>query len=75
MAWICEEFAKIPGTTRATLMDLSLSGFSAGRGFPITFAVQGPDWDKLVTYSEQIKEKMKLAGTWLTSTATKSEHA
>ena len=43
---------------KATMQDLSLSGFSAQRGFPIEFSIRGPDWEKLALYSEQICEKM-----------------
>ncbi|MGZ3700003.1 MAG: efflux RND transporter permease subunit, partial [Bdellovibrionota bacterium] len=62
MEWIRPHFQKLTGVTRATLMDLSLSGFTAQRGFPITFSVQGPDWEKLADYSHQIMEKMKTTG-------------
>jgi hydrophobe/amphiphile efflux-1 (HAE1) family protein len=43
---------------KATIQDLSLSGFSAQRGFPIEFSIRGPDWEKLAQYSELIREKM-----------------
>lgn len=43
---------------KATIQDLSLSGFSAQRGFPIEFSVRGADWEKLALYSQQIEEKM-----------------
>jgi hydrophobe/amphiphile efflux-1 (HAE1) family protein len=62
MAWVRDQFNKIPGVTRATVLDLSLSGFTAQRGFPVTFSVQGPDWDKLAQYSAQIMAKMKTSG-------------
>jgi len=41
------EIAKIPGVVRATVQDLSLSGFTSSRGFPVEFSIQGPEWDKL----------------------------
>ena len=43
---------------KTTIQDLSLSGFSAQRGFPIEFSIRGPDWEKLAQYSEMIREKM-----------------
>ncbi len=44
------------------MQDLSLSGFSATRGFPVEFVVEGPDWKKLLTYSEEIKERLYKTG-------------
>ena len=43
---------------KAFIQDLSLSGFSAKRGFPIEMAVQGPDWEKLWDNAKQIRESM-----------------
>ena len=34
--------------------DLSLTGFSASRGYPIEFTLEGPDWKKLMDYSKTI---------------------
>ncbi|MCC6746791.1 MAG: efflux RND transporter permease subunit [Deltaproteobacteria bacterium] len=51
----------IPGL-KAVVMDLSQSGFSASRGFPVEFSVRGPDWDKLVTVSQALKEKLTVSG-------------
>jgi HAE1 family hydrophobic/amphiphilic exporter-1 len=42
--------------------DLSLTGFSATRGFPIEFTVQGPDWTKLVGYSTTIMDRLAQSG-------------
>ncbi|MBF0387754.1 MAG: efflux RND transporter permease subunit [Candidatus Omnitrophica bacterium] len=47
---------------KARIQDLSLSGFSAQRGFPIEFSVRGPDWDKLVEYSDSMQEQMAKSG-------------
>ncbi len=58
MSYIRNQIAKIPGVVRVTVMDPSLSGFSAKRGFPIQFSVQGPDWEKLAAYSKQIMDIM-----------------
>lgn len=38
--------------------DLSLNGFSASRGYPIEFTIQGSDWNKLVELSKVIKDKL-----------------
>lgn len=58
MASFREEFNKVQDV-RAVLQDLSTRGFAAQRGFPVEFTVRGPDWEKLVTSSEAIQEKMK----------------
>jgi len=58
MPFIRNEFQKIKGVSRVTVLDLSLSGFSSQRGYPIEFSIQGPDWDKLADYSRQIMDKM-----------------
>ncbi|MEI6437630.1 MAG: efflux RND transporter permease subunit [Candidatus Omnitrophota bacterium] len=47
---------------KARIQDLSLSGFSAQRGFPIEFSIRGPDWDKLVEYSDAMQDKMSKSG-------------
>ena len=52
-----QELNKIPNL-KATIQDLSLSGFSAQRGFPIELSVRGPDWEKLAVYSKEIMQKM-----------------
>ncbi len=62
MAVVRDEFNKLPGVERAIAQDLSLSGFSAQRGFPVEFTIRGPDWDQLAAYSGTIMEKMKASG-------------
>ena len=57
-----KEFNALPGIERAIVQDLSLSGFTAQRGFPIEFTVRGPDWDKLGGLSEEIMRRMKASG-------------
>ncbi len=52
-----KELNKIPHL-KAFIQDLSLSGFSAKRGFPIEMTVQGPDWDKLWQYADKIRKEM-----------------
>jgi multidrug efflux pump subunit AcrB len=54
---IRKRFGAVAGV-RTLVMDLSTQGFSARRGFPVNFAVQGPDWEKVIALSERIKERM-----------------
>jgi HAE1 family hydrophobic/amphiphilic exporter-1 len=52
-----KRLAKIPGM-RGVALDLSTQGFTPTRGYPVNFAVQGPEWDKVTALSELIKERM-----------------
>ena len=52
---------RLAGTAVFT-QDLSLTGFSASRGFPIEYTLEGPDWDKLIGYSEQMTRKLEASG-------------
>lgn len=56
-----ENLKKIPDL-KVTIQDLSLSGFSAQRGYPIEFSVRGPNWEKLAEYSMIIRERMEKSG-------------
>jgi HAE1 family hydrophobic/amphiphilic exporter-1 len=56
-----KEFAKIPGV-RATIQDLSTRTFSASRGFPVEFTVQGPEWEPLAGHSRRIMEELGKTG-------------
>jgi len=47
---------------KVSIQDMSQRGFTASRGFPVEFAVQGRDWDKLVAYTETIIEKLDATG-------------
>ena len=47
MGFMRTELAKIPGVIRVAILDLSLTGFSAQRGYPIEFELQGSNWEKL----------------------------
>jgi hydrophobe/amphiphile efflux-1 (HAE1) family protein len=58
---IRKEFNSYPGV-RASVQDLSQSGFSGGRGYPVEFSVRGSDWDKLVELSGDIREKLAASG-------------
>ena len=52
------ELKKIPDI-KVFVQDLSMRGFTAQRGFPIEFSVQGSDWAKLADYSQTIMQKMR----------------
>ena len=56
-----KQFKKIPDV-RAVIQDLSTRAFTASRGFPVEFTVQGPDWGKLADYSKQIMEGLDKTG-------------
>jgi len=58
MALFRKNLNQIPDI-KATIQDLSLSGFSAQRGYPIEFSVRGPDWEKLAECSEKIRREME----------------
>ena len=47
---------------KVSIQDLSQRGFTASRGFPVEFTVQGRDWDKLAEYSQTIIEKLDATG-------------
>ncbi|MBI4971083.1 MAG: efflux RND transporter permease subunit [Candidatus Omnitrophica bacterium] len=58
MALYRQKFNKIPNV-KAIMQDLSMRGFAAQRGFPVEFTVRGPEWSKLVEYSDVIMQEMK----------------
>ena len=58
MEVVRKEFNKIPDV-KAIVQDLSIQGFTAKRGFPVEFNIQGPEWGKLIEYSQKIGEKME----------------
>ncbi len=47
---------------KVSIQDLSQRGFTASRGFPVEFAIQGRDWDQLVAFSDTIIEKLNATG-------------
>ncbi|MCU0275349.1 MAG: efflux RND transporter permease subunit [Acidobacteria bacterium] len=55
------ELNAIPGV-RAVIQDMSQSGFTGQRGFPVEFSVRGPDWDKLVGLSQEMMVKLAASG-------------
>lgn len=48
--------------TQVFVQDLSLTGFSASRGYPIEFTVEGPDWNELKKWSTKLVDKLKTTG-------------
>lgn len=58
---IRKELNSYPGA-RAVVQDLSQQGFTGQRGFPVEFSVRGPEWDKLVAYSTEMREKLAASG-------------
>ncbi len=56
------ELQAIPGVVRVSMIDLSLTGFSAQRGFPIEFELQGPDWKKLTDLSIEMRKRLMDSG-------------
>jgi hydrophobe/amphiphile efflux-1 (HAE1) family protein len=47
---------------KAMVQDLSQSGFTAQRGFPVEVSVQGPEWGTLVKTSEDLMDKLRASG-------------
>ncbi len=62
MAEARKDLNKIP-SMKAFIMDLSQGGFSSSRGFPIEFTVRGPNWDKLVSSSLELKRRLEKSGS------------
>ena len=61
MAEFRKELSKFQDT-KVFVQDLSMRGFTAQRGYPVEFSVQGSDWAKLAEYSNIITEKMRATG-------------
>jgi multidrug efflux pump subunit AcrB len=57
IAAIRQQYNGIPGV-RAVVLDLSTQGFTPTRGYPVDFAVQGPDWKKVTAFAEEIRHRM-----------------
>lgn len=60
-ALLRKELNAVPGL-RARVQDMSQSGFTAQRGFPVTFSLRGPSWDKLTDLSIQMQEELQHSG-------------
>lgn len=57
-----KELSAYPGVDRVIIQDLSQSGFTAQRGFPVEFTIRGPNWQKLGELSDAMMNKMKESG-------------
>jgi hydrophobe/amphiphile efflux-1 (HAE1) family protein len=53
---------KIEGVQRVSVQDLSQSGFTSQRGFPVEFTLRGRDFEKMGVLADGIMEKMQAAG-------------
>ena len=53
------DFKSPPDNIEVFSQDLSLTGFTATRGYPIELIAEGADWNKLSGYAQQILAKMK----------------
>ncbi|MGZ3772238.1 MAG: efflux RND transporter permease subunit [Pseudobdellovibrionaceae bacterium] len=57
-----EEIKQKVKKVQVIAQDLSLRGFSASRGFPVEFTVQGPDWSTLGEVTTKMMEAVKETG-------------
>ncbi|MEI7640694.1 MAG: efflux RND transporter permease subunit [bacterium] len=62
MSDIRKDIKKVPGVFVVGIQDLSLSGFTAKRGYPIEFVVMGLNWNKLAECSLNMKNEMEKTG-------------
>ncbi|HEY1407282.1 MAG TPA: efflux RND transporter permease subunit [Spirochaetota bacterium] len=60
--YVRSQLKTIPGIQRVSVLDPSLMGFSAQRGYPIQFSVQGPDWNKLAAYGDDLMKRISESG-------------
>ena len=57
-----KELKKVPGIKVVNMIDPSLQGFTAKRGYPVEFMLMGPDWDKLADLSAGMVADMEKTG-------------
>ena len=62
MGKLRENLNKIDKNLKVRVQDRTMRGFSTGRGFPVEFTVQGPEWKKLSEYSNLIEKEMTDSG-------------
>jgi hydrophobe/amphiphile efflux-1 (HAE1) family protein len=60
-ALLRKELNGYPGL-KAVVMDLSQSGFTAQRGFPVEFSLRGADWDALIGTSQTVLRSLRETG-------------
>jgi hydrophobe/amphiphile efflux-1 (HAE1) family protein len=58
MVELRKKWNSIPGVT-VSLVDISVQGFTAQRGSPVSFNVRGGDWGKLAEQAQTIMARMK----------------
>ena len=63
MPLLRKQLKEIPGVEKVVVSDPSLMGFTARRGFPVEFTLNGSDWDKLGEVSDQVAKEMKDSGS------------
>ncbi len=59
---LCRKHFKKSEGLRVVIQDLSSKTFSASRGFPVEFVIQGPDWGDLAKYSQLIMDGLEKTG-------------
>ena len=59
---VCRTQFKKVESLRVGIQDLSTKGFTASRGFPVEFTVEGPDWDLLAKYTKDIVTELEKSG-------------
>ena len=55
------ELKTIPDV-KVSVQDMGTSGLSSSRGFPVEFTVEGPDWEPLASYSQQLISELEKTG-------------
>lgn len=56
------QLKKIDGVQRVSVQDLSQSGFTSQRGFPVEFTLRGRDFEKMGKVADDLMEKMQASG-------------
>lgn len=62
MQVVRDRLQTIAGVERIIVQDLSLSGFTADRGFPVEFTLRGPEWDTLGRVAQAVMTRMRASG-------------
>jgi len=62
MPLLRKELKTIPGAAKAVVQDPSLQVFGSRRGFPVEFTLNGSDWDKLASLSDNLAQAMEKTG-------------
>jgi hydrophobe/amphiphile efflux-1 (HAE1) family protein len=59
---VCRKSLKKIPDLRVVIQDLSTKAFTASRGFPVEFLVQGPDWGQLGDSTEKLVAELEKTG-------------